>query len=988
MTGNDGNGPNQVTHSTAEELHAVVLASTRSDADWSRLLASQRSHATLTMWADALSASGGLTRTVRLLRGHVALRQWRYDAAVKHFVDALKESALSHADRLALAAAHRAVGRHRAALAALGTPAPDEREETALWRAVSMLMLGDVVAASHQLSQLPRPLHGRQTAWLEGYLESALAVRDIGSRLTGQSIFVERYRHTTRARAASSVFAVLDYKSPDRESASANIGDYIQSVALLRHLARLSSSTWSYSDDTLAQVVSQLSTSWRPESRRPIGRHVHVSVVDRDNTWPMEWIFPQQIVWTVLHGWFHGTAFGCGSPFPCAHNVEPVYLSFHLDAFRSLDDSAISHLRENGPIGCRDWSTVGWLLNVGVDAFFSGCVTLTLPRSNGPRDGGRLFVDAVASDETVEETHIAHETGNTRDAPFGTNLTEASRLLRAYGEAAHVTTSRLHCYLPCLALGTPVVFTPHNPSNRRLDGLLDPGDVQSMSDRVSSLLGEILPLMCEGRSVSSVRSKWRELTLPFVDDSRRYINSAAPLARSSRRHVATSTQRAKAPSGRGRTTVVLAFDNGYLSRVKPLLVSIMGHSSRPVRFVWLVRHLQRNDLEPLLRLAGASTVVIEMSARLRTTEVNLARGTTLSTMDRLFVPGLLPEMDRVVYLDVDTVMLGDVCELIDCDPSRRGVAARVNPAPQLRFQADVIEAAARPLDAARAHSLRRAASCHLDLRARCLNAGVLVLSLQALRAHSFTRSAVQLVRDFGVQDEQALNIYAGGDFAELPPSWNFMPYLDVEADAKLIHWAGSNKPWMPRPILRDVDWLRHGGTKDDHDGDGAASLRPAPKAPYGLLRTVAELVPSGSTILELCRGGGSLGRWLSPECRCVTAGSTQRADVVEFDLNAYDFPGASFEVIVMVDVLEQLDNPQELLSKAGTLGDHLVLSYRHAGPDPRVDTPHAASRRNDLSESQLRALLGAAGWTIRSIRLYADTPRARHVIYLLDRLAI
>ena len=43
-----------------------------------------------------------------------------------------------------------------------------------------------------------------------------------------------------------------------------------------------------------------------------------------------------------------------------------------------LTDEAIAYLWADGPIGCRDWTTVHLLVSAGVDAFFTGCLTTTV----------------------------------------------------------------------------------------------------------------------------------------------------------------------------------------------------------------------------------------------------------------------------------------------------------------------------------------------------------------------------------------------------------------------------------------------------------------------------------------------------------------------------------------------------------------------------------------------------------------------------------
>src|SRR5699024_11247334 len=53
----------------------------------------------------------------------------------------------------------------------------------------------------------------------------------------------------------------------------------------------------------------------------------------------------------------------------------------------------------------------------------------------------------------------------------------AEQTLRKYAEAKLVITSRIHCALPCLALGTPVIFLNYgldfDISSCRLEGILD-----------------------------------------------------------------------------------------------------------------------------------------------------------------------------------------------------------------------------------------------------------------------------------------------------------------------------------------------------------------------------------------------------------------------------------------------------------------------------------------------------------------------------------
>lgn len=79
----------------------------------------------------------------------------------------------------------------------------------------------------------------------------------------------------------------------------------------------------------------------------------------------------------IMNGWFMHRP----ENFPPNDKIHPLYISFHINpvaAKTMLTKSGIDHLKRFAPIGCRDLGTVRLLNNVGVDAYFTGCLTLTL----------------------------------------------------------------------------------------------------------------------------------------------------------------------------------------------------------------------------------------------------------------------------------------------------------------------------------------------------------------------------------------------------------------------------------------------------------------------------------------------------------------------------------------------------------------------------------------------------------------------------------
>ena len=159
-----------------------------------------------------------------------------------------------------------------------------------------------------------------------------------------------------------------------------------------------------------------------------------------------------------LCGWFlHGDDW----PPPIPANV----IGFHgqVDSFSALlSGGSRDYLRECGPVGCRDTATQYVLGEAGVPTWLSGCVTLTLPsRPSGaidPDGAPIILADVVRKPPLLDRTPTLVSHKAPPGATFVERLNRGLELLDLYRSAAFVVTSRLHAALPCVAMGTPVVF--------------------------------------------------------------------------------------------------------------------------------------------------------------------------------------------------------------------------------------------------------------------------------------------------------------------------------------------------------------------------------------------------------------------------------------------------------------------------------------------------------------------------------------------------
>lgn len=166
-----------------------------------------------------------------------------------------------------------------------------------------------------------------------------------------------------------------------------------------------------------------------------------------------------------MNGFFLG-----GVSWPPAPSLVPVFFAFHMtpDSVATVCSAeGIAYLKKHEPIGCRDRGTMEIMRQHGVDAFYSKCVTLTLPRRERAPQEGRIYMVGLSKGaESAVPRHIRKravvvDQAKLRIPDLGHDLKEqlSQHLLDTYSRTASlVITSKIHCAMPCIAMGIPVVF--------------------------------------------------------------------------------------------------------------------------------------------------------------------------------------------------------------------------------------------------------------------------------------------------------------------------------------------------------------------------------------------------------------------------------------------------------------------------------------------------------------------------------------------------
>lgn len=218
----------------------------------------------------------------------------------------------------------------------------------------------------------------------------------------------------------------------------------------------------------------------------------------------------------IMNGWFTHNIHN----WVPSENIKPLFVSFHINntaAPGMLSEKGIAYLKKHQPIGCRDQFTADTLKAKGIDAYFTGCLTLTLDSykvADSERGDDIYIVDPLYGYTTYRKVtydykrflrsiqngslfqigkrkkhldnlidkELQREAIFINQEPEAGKYTDAEKFamaedfLNKYARAKLVITSRIHCALPCLAIGTPVIFVNGFDSfvdSCRFEGILD-----------------------------------------------------------------------------------------------------------------------------------------------------------------------------------------------------------------------------------------------------------------------------------------------------------------------------------------------------------------------------------------------------------------------------------------------------------------------------------------------------------------------------------
>ena len=255
-------------------------------------------------------------------------------------------------------------------------------------------------------------------------------------------------------------------------------------------------------------------------------------------------------------------------------------------------------------------------------------------------------------------------------------------------------------------------------------------------------------------------------------------------------------------TGNSIIPIFYACDSRFLKYTTVSIASLIANASPDYTYHI---HILHNDISPdeeknVLRMQTDKVRIIfdDVSEHLEAVSelLPIRDYYTKTTYYRLFIAEMFPELDKAIYIDSDTVVVGDISGLFLTDIGDNYVGACHEQAMvQVKEYGEYVE------------------KCLGINRNNYFNAGVLLLNCRQFREKQVLRRFYELLNfyDFVVtQDEDYLNIICQGHVKFLHQGWNVETFGKIpceEKDFRIIHYIMTSKPWHFRDcVYSDVFW--------------------------------------------------------------------------------------------------------------------------------------------------------------------------------------
>ncbi len=241
--------------------------------------------------------------------------------------------------------------------------------------------------------------------------------------------------------------------------------------------------------------------------------------------------------------------------------------------------------------------------------------------------------------------------------------------------------------------------------------------------------------------------------------------------------------------------IFYASDENYLPYLSVSLSSLKANASKSYAYHIYILNADVKESERAQKVfeyadENFKIEYVDVSKRLEEVKESLKLRDyyTGATYYRIFIANMFPQYEKALYLDSDTIVLGDIAELYNKELGDNLVGAipdgAVGAVPEFRrYTKEVL-------------------GVTFD---KYFNAGVLLMNLAQFRKENFYDDFCALLKEYKfsvAQDQDYLNVICKDKVAYIGMEWNQMPIASENGgQPKLIHYNLTMKPWHYENIL-------------------------------------------------------------------------------------------------------------------------------------------------------------------------------------------
>ena len=240
--------------------------------------------------------------------------------------------------------------------------------------------------------------------------------------------------------------------------------------------------------------------------------------------------------------------------------------------------------------------------------------------------------------------------------------------------------------------------------------------------------------------------------------------------------------------------ILMAINDAYIEPAIILITSICENHSDTIDFHFLDSRLSvtcKNRIANKVKKYGNNLTFIKIDEKLFV-DAPKRKHISIETYYRLLAFEIIPDLDRVLYLDADMLAIDDIDEIWNYDLKGKCIGAVAD-------QGDL------------SHEIAHKLMIGMQRDSVYVNAGMLLMDLERIRDRITVEDVLSIINAYGdelkYQDQDVINIIFEFEKEILPAKYNqtplledrveFLKYITGRDNAKpvIIHYFGEMKPW-------------------------------------------------------------------------------------------------------------------------------------------------------------------------------------------------